>query len=239
MYQLKPYLMNYSKYQRSNQLNGDILNKEISVLSIENGIIVNKDGSIGCGFKLDASYSPSLSTQSLDTLFKTLNGFLNSLPEHYDIQTIWTQNSRTSDITKKLESIEFSEGITGEVQKEQQNNILYLLAEGELRWIDVYFLIIRKVVPSEVDKTSVEKYKFKKILAKIYNYFTDIKSTFTYSKNYYVKATSELNIYSEQLNSLFNNLGFNPVKLNDQSITNLFFQRWNPRQFNAGSNPRL
>ncbi len=239
MYQLKPYLMNYSKYQRSNQLNGDILNKEISVLSIENGIIVNKDGSIGCGFKLDASYSPSLSTQSLDTLFKTLNGFLNSLPEHYDIQTIWTQNSRTSDITKKLESIRFSEGITGEVQKEQQNNILYLLAEGELRWIDVYFLIIRKVVPSEVDKTSEEKYKFKKILAKIYNYFTDINSTFTYSKNYYVKATSELNIYSEQLNSLFNNLGFNPVKLNDHSITNLFFQRWNPRQFNAGSNPRL
>jgi len=226
------------KFKNTNILDGDLINKDISICSIDNGVVTNKDFSIGCGIKLDAPYSPCLAPNAIESIFKLLTGFLNALPNNYDIQVNWTQNSRTKELIEKLSTINFTKGILGEVQSEQQNNIISLFNEGELRWIEVYFILIRKPIKSDLSDSTVHKVDSLNFVSKIFRYFTNISSTFRYKKNKYELAVKDLLLNQEQLYSIFNTLGFNPTNLTNESINKLLYQRWNPRQYNIGNLPR-
>ncbi len=226
------------KYKNTNSLDGCVINDDISIYSIDKGIVTNKDWSIGCGLKLDAPYSPCLAADFIESIFTKLNGFLNSIPINYDIQINWTQNSRTKEFVKTLSELNFSSGILGAVQREHQNNIVALFNEGELRWIDVYFIIVRKPTENELINRNESRFLSLNIAAYIYNYFTDYKSTFSYKKHQYKAAVTEILSVQEQLYALFTSLGFNPQKLNNSNINNILYQRWNPRQFNVGNLPR-
>ena len=133
------------KFQRTNDLDGQTFDRELSPLALERGVVINQDRSLGYGFRLDPPYTPTLSDEGVEGIYAALGGFLNALPEHFDVQVIWTQHSRTAEFSARLAAMEFSAGLVGEVQREQQDNLLALLREGHLRWIEVYLILVRKL----------------------------------------------------------------------------------------------
>jgi hypothetical protein len=224
------------KYEDTNVLDRSIINDHISIISIDDDVVTNKDLSIGCGIKIDAPYSPCLAAESIEAIFKNLSGFLNSLPSNYDLQLIWTQNSRTKELINSLQESKLSAGLIGKVQNEQQNNIIGLFNEGELRWINIYFLIIRKPLPE--DLISSTKLSIKNFTKELCKYFIGINSTNTYKYNKRKSAIAEMLLIQEQLYIIFNKLGYYPNKLKSRDINIILYQRWNPRQYNTGNLPR-
>ena len=99
------------KFQRTNELNGSTYDRELSPLALADGVVINRDRSLGYGFRLDAPYTPSLSDEAVEGAYGTLAGFLNALPEHFDLQVIWTQHSRSAEFSRRLDGLEFSGGL--------------------------------------------------------------------------------------------------------------------------------
>ena len=142
------------KFQRSNELDGATFDRELSPLAIEQGVVINKDRSLGYGFRLDPPYTPTLGDDVIEGSYAALGGFLNALPEHFDLQVTWTQHSRRAEFELRLAGLEFSPGLLGEVQREQQENIAALLRQGRLRWIEVTLVLVRKLRPEELARAA-------------------------------------------------------------------------------------
>jgi hypothetical protein len=229
------------KFQRTNELNGRTLDRELSPLALEQGVVINRDRSLGYGFRLDAPYTRTLSDDAQLGIYSTLAGFLNALPEHFDLQVIWTQHSRCAEFARRLEALEFSAGLVGEVQREQQGNLLGLLREGHLRWIEVYFLLVRKL-PWDDDAvrrmTAARRGRRQGPLEWVRGFFTDARERFKYEQEEFSAAAAELLTHARSLARNLDHLGWNPAPLDNDAILRLFFQRWNPRQFESGASPR-
>ena len=74
------------KFQRTNELDGETFDRELSPLALEQGVVINQDRSLGYGFRLDAPYTPTLSDEGVEGVYAASGGFLNALPEHFDLQ---------------------------------------------------------------------------------------------------------------------------------------------------------
>ena len=134
------------KFQRTNELNGPTYDRELSPLALADGVVINQDRSLGYGFRLDAPYTPALSDEAVEGAYGTLAGFLNALPEHFDLQVDLDPALAKRGILRGGSTTSNSRGgLVGEVQREQQENILGLLREGHLRWIEVYLILVRKL----------------------------------------------------------------------------------------------
>ena len=223
------------KFQRTNELNGHTFDRELSPLAVEQGIVVNKDRSLGVGLRLDAPYTPTLSDEALEGAFLALGGFMNALPEYFDLQVIWTQHSRSAEFTRRLADLPFSPGLVGEVQRERQEDLLRLLREGQLRWIEVYLILVRKVSPEELAGNQPVSGGNPAALRRL---FTDARELFRYRREQFAAASAELLTQARTLAAALGALGWAPQMLDDAAVVRLFFQRWNPRQFEAGSDPR-
>jgi len=226
------------KFERTNALDGETYDRELSPLAIEQGVVVNKDRSLGYGFRLDAPYTPSLSDEAIQGIYHTLGGFLNALPDHFDIQIIWTQHSRSAEFARRLAGQEFSAGLVGEVQREQETNLLSLLREGHLRWIEVYLILVRKL-PQKGDVLRRQTAgRREDPLRKIRSFFTDAREQFQFDRETFASAAAELLTHARTLAGVLGNLGWSPSPLDNDGVVRLCFQRWNPRQFEAGAVPR-
>jgi hypothetical protein len=229
------------KFQRTNELNGRTFDRELSPLAVERGVVVNRDRSLGYGFRLDAPYTRTLSDDAQQEIYSSLAGFLNSLPGNFDIQVIWTQHSRCAEFARRLAETEFSQGLVGEVQREQQDNLLGLLREGHLRWIEVYLLLVRKL---PWDNDSLRRMAAKRRprrpgpLEWVHGFFADPRERFEYENEEFAAASGELLTQARILAQSLNHLGWSPAPLDSEAIVRLFFQRWNPRQFESGASPR-
>jgi len=222
------------KFSRVNELSAGTYGAELAPLALAQGVLINCDRSLAYGFRLDPPYTPTLSNEALQTSFERLAGFLNALPEPFDLQIIWTQHSRTAELAKRLSQLPFSPGLTGEVQREQQEQVLSLLGEGKLRWIEVYLLVIRKLTASEVAHAGSADLPW---LRRLTACFSDARRHFEYSAQQFQAASAELLIQARTLAATLTSLGWAPQALGDDELIRLLFQRWNPRQFGRGSLP--
>jgi hypothetical protein len=229
------------KFQRTNDLTGQGFDRELSPLAIEKGVVINRDRSLGYGFRLDAPYTPALSDEAVQRNYLGLGGFLNALPAHFDIQVIWTQHSRSAELAGRLAAMEFSAGLVGEVQREQQDNLLRLLREGRLRWIEVYVILVRKLPggEAEIRRQAVARGPGRaRAFGRIADLFSDPRERFRYARDQYEAAAAELLTHARTLAAALDALGWSPEALDSDAVARLFFQRWNPRQFESGCNPR-
>ena len=229
------------KFQRTNELDGRTFDRELSPLALTGGIVVNQDRSLGCGFRLDPPYTPTLSDEGVEAVYAALGGFLNALPEHFDLQVIWTQHARCAEFERRLAGSAFTPGLVGEVQREQEKNILGLLREGQLRWIEVYCVLVRKLpwTDSALRRMTAEQEPRRSgPWPWIQGFFTNARERFQYDREQFAAAAAELQTQARTLAAALDGLGWSPAALDDDAITRLFFQRWNPRQFEAGAGPR-
>ncbi len=177
----------------------------------------------------------------MQTAYTVLGGFLNALPGYFDLQVIWTQHSRCAEFTRRLADLEFSPGLLGEVQREQQENLTDLLRQGQLRWIEVYFILVRKLPedPSSLRRMTAARRPGRPNPRQwAEQFFSDARAQFQYSRDQYAANSAELLTHARTLAEALDGLGWSPVALDNDAVTRLFFQRWNPRQFEAGAGPR-
>jgi hypothetical protein len=226
------------KYHRTNELDGSTFDRELSPLAISGGVVINHDRSLGFGFRLDPPYTPTLSDEAIQNAYDVLAGHLNALPDHFDIQVIWTQHARTAEFESRLAQLPFSPGLVGEVQREQQENLLSLLREGNLRWIEVYFILVRKLPPAELARSAPSQSNAG-LLETARGWFTGARARFQYHRAHFEAATAELLLHARSVAAVLDRLGWAPTGLDDDAVTRLFFQRWNPRQFERGAIPRV
>jgi len=229
------------KFQRTNELDGHAYDRELSPLAVERGIVINQDRSLGCGFRLDPAYTPTLSDEGIEGVYAALGGFLNALPPHFDLQVTWTQHSRSAEFARRVAGSAFTPGLVGDVQREQQENILGLLREGQLRWIEVYCVLVRKLPWSDSGLRRMTAARLPRktgLWQWAQGFFTDARERFQYDREQFAAAAAELLTQSRTLAAAFSSLGWSPAALDDDAITRLFFQRWNPRQFEAGASAR-
>lgn len=214
------------KFRRTNSMSAFAFGAELSALDCEQGVVVNADRSLGFGFRLAAPYTPTQSDDAIAEAYGRLGGFLNTLPDHFDFQVIWTQHSRARELEHALALSPFSPGLIGEVQREQQQNLTDLLREGRLRWIEVYFLLVRKCPPAEQPaRTGILKF------------FTGGTAALRRDRQAFEAGAAELLLHAGNLRAIFESLGWQPAALGEPEVLRLFFQRWNPRQFELGSDP--
>ena len=229
------------KFQRINELDGQTLDRELSPLALADGIVVNQDRSLGLALHVDAPFTPTLGDEAVQGIYQTLGGFLNAMPEHFDLQVIWTQHSRSAELSARLSAMEFSAGLVGEVQREQQQNILGLLREGHLRWIDVYMILVRKL---PFDERTLRQMAAKRrparpgFLETVSEFFADARGSFRYDCEQFALASAELLTQAHTLAAALGPLGWMPQALDNDAAVRLLFQRWNPRQFEEGALPR-
>jgi hypothetical protein len=229
------------KFQRTNELDGATFDRELSPLALVRGIVINQDRSLGCGFRLDPPYTPTLADEGVDAIYAALGGFLNALPDHFDLQVTWTQHARRAEFERRLAGSPFSPGLVGEVQREQQENLLGLLREGQLRWIEVYCVLVRKLPEADAAlrrMTAAGAPRRPGPWERARGFFTDARGQFRYDREQFAAAAAELQTQARTLAAALDGLGWAPAALDDDAITRLFFQRWNPRQFEAGASPR-
>ena len=225
------------KFHRTNELDGATLDRELSPLALAHGVVINQDRSLGYGFRLDAPYTRTLSDEAIQGIYDSVAGHLNALPEHFDLQVIWTQHARTAEFEARLGQLPFSAGLVGEVQREQQQNLLGLLREGNLRWIEVYLILVRKLPAAELARGPGPAAPAGP-WAQARRWFTAARERLQYDQAQFAAATAELLTHARALAAVLDRLGWGPQPLDDDAVTRLFFQRWNPRQFEAGSSPR-
>ncbi len=229
------------KFQRSNDLGGSTFERELSPLALERGVVINQDRSLGYGFRLDPPHTRMLGDEAMQRIYATLGGFLNALPGHFDVQVIWTQHSRGAEFAQRLAAPGFSTGLIGEVQREQQENILELLREGQLRWIEVYLILVRKLPQDEATLRRLATARPPgrlRPLAWARGFFASAREQFQFSREQYAAASAELLTQARALAAELDGLGWSPAALDNDAVIRLFFQRWNPRQFEAGAAPR-
>lgn len=229
------------KFQRTNELDGRTFDRELSPLALSRGIVINQDRSLGCGFRLDPPYTPTVSDEGVEGAYAALGGFLNALPEHFDLQVTWTQHARCAEFERRLAGNPFSAGLVGDVQREQQENLLGLLREGQLRWIEVYCVLVRKLPATDAAirrMTAEREPRPPGPWRRVRGFFTEARERFQYDREQFAAAAAELRTQGRTLAAVLDGLGWAPVALEDDAITRLFFQRWNPRQFEAGASPR-
>jgi hypothetical protein len=228
------------KFQRTNELDGQTFDRELSPLALERGVVINQDRSLGYGFRLDPPYTPTLSDESVDSIYAALGGFLNALPEHFDVQVIWTQHARCREFEARLAPLAFSSGLVGEVQREQQENLLGLLRDGHLRWLEVYLILVRKLPGSDRTlrrTTAAPPAAGRGPWSWARGFFAGAREQFQYDRDQFAAASSELLTQARTLAAALDGLGWSPTALDDDAVTRLFYQRWNPRQFEAGAGP--
>lgn len=225
------------KFQRTNALDGRTFDRELSSLEVSRGIVINRDRSLGYGFKLDALYTPTLADEAMGEIYRRLGGFLNSLPDHFDIQVIWTQHSRSVEFAARLNETEFSAGLVGDVQREQQENILALLREGHLRWVETYLILVRKPngAVTRPRRSPTPHPTFRAWSQRAQAYFTDAREHLRYDAATFASASEELLTQARALAGALDHLGYAPVPLDDDAVARLCYQRWNPRRFEEGA----
>ena len=229
------------KFQRTNELDGRTFDRELSPLALSRGIVINQDRSLGCGFRLDAPYTPTVADEEVAGAYAALGGLLNALPAHFDLQVIWTQHARCAEFGRRLAAGAFSPGLVGEVQREQQENILGLLREGQLRWIEVYCILVRKLPATDAAlrrMTAAREPRPNGPWRRFQGFFAGARERFQYDREQFAAAAAELQTQARTLADVLDGLGWSPAALDDDAVTRLFFQRWNPRQFEAGASPR-
>lgn len=219
------------KFSRTNEIGGAPLNRELAALALERGLVINHDRSLGYGFRIDAPYTLTLADSAIGEVYDALSGFLNALPEHFDLQVIWTQHARHAEFAARLAERPFSSGLVGEVQREQEAALLERLRAGQLRWIEVYLILARKPTTGERRQTAGSP---KGLLSHVRQYFSGAQLTVGLERSAFDAAAAELLTQARTLGAILSALGWNPEAMGDAAVLRLLFMRWNPRQFEAG-----
>ena len=233
-------------YQRTEEISGDILDRELPTRFVEDNVIINRDLSLSVGWKVTFPNLYTLSDVDKEGLFNTLKSAFNTLPDHFDLQFIFFQHSRGRETVETLRPPTIDNPIVDEYVKAYTENVFERLKNRDLRFFEGYVMLVRKctLAPNDIVKRtkeniqSSENYKKSSPLEK---FMTNMALNFTETAEIAQYELSEYNTAYEELmavaDSLHNTLGacrMMPEFLPSQGLVDLLYKYNNPVSWEKG-----
>jgi type IV secretory pathway VirB4 component len=237
-------------YQRTEEISGDIIDREMPTRFVEDGIIVNKDLSLSVGWRVTF---PNLYTQSeadKESIFASLRSALNTLPDHFDLQVIFLQHSRSAETAQTIASPPIDNAIVGEYLQAYTDNIVARLKARDLRFFEGYIMLVRKCTlhPNEIQKRTkanfheTPAYKESSPLGRFFkdlelDYFSSSQQS-QYELAEYNAARDELFAVADSLQNTLGQCRLSPDPLSSDGLIELLYKYNNPLSWEKGGKPR-
>lgn len=237
-------------YKRNETISGDIIDREMPSRFLENNILINKDLSMALGWKVAFPSLYTLSESDKDGIFSSLKSSLNTLPDHFDLQFIFFQHSRSKETAQQIAPAPIDNAIINTYVQAYAQNIVDRLENRDLRFFEGYVMLVRKCTlhPNELTKRnknaihSTEDFKKKSFLSQ---FLTDLKLDFVGSTNLAQYETREFELAREELmavaNSFHDTLAgsrMHPEVLDADGMISLLYKYNNPLSWERGGQPR-
>ena len=248
--------------ERAAEMSGEIMDEELASNRIIDGVVVNKDGSMGVGFRITPSLLTTASESGRTQMHAQVRTLLNSLEDKFDIQVIWQQNHRDDAILHALDHLQPQMTVLQRYTTEQTKMLRSRLASGDLRVMDVIVILMRKCT---VDEDEMKK-RGQKFLsdraadeqwgreAKWYEKFKFFFEKLTvdhlgarilpasffalYTDEEFSTARQELLATATFVSQSLHGCGYKPKLLGDREAVEIYYQFWAPCSYDAGNNPR-
>ncbi len=237
-------------YQRTEELSGDIIDRELPTRFFEGNIIVNKDLSLALGWKLSFPNLFTLSDVQKETIFLSLKSALNTLPDHFDLQFVFFQHSRTKETAVQIAPPQIDNAIVNEYVHAYTDNLVERLKNRDLRFFEGYVFLIRKCTlhPTEISKRTKENLhateSYKKASA-LERFFTDLELNYVGSKTLaqyelaeFERFREELFAVADSIHNTFRATQMEPEVLSANQAVEFLYKYNNPLSWERGGQPR-
>jgi KaiC/GvpD/RAD55 family RecA-like ATPase len=234
------------KFERTNAISGDIIDQDVASRWLLDSVVVNRDLSMGLGWKVQFPYLPTWSEADKRALHGQFRALLNSLPEGYDLQVIFTQNHDGAALTRDILSNLPSQVVLAEILRTRAATVRKGFVEERLRFLQGYVIIVRKNTVSKATfgKRAKESLAEKELSwldgmiarARIALFGADEHAQLELEE--YERARKELMAVAEGVDSSLFAMHLAPDLLGNSEVLDLFYQFWNPRSFDEGGRPR-
>lgn len=236
--------------KRNEEISGDIIDRELPTRIIEDSVIVNKDLSMAMGWKVSFPNLYTLSEADKEGIFLSLKSMLNTTPDHFDLQFIFFQHSRSREVAKTIAVPPIDNAIVSEYVNAYTDNILERLKNRDLRFFEGYILLVRKCTlhPNDILRRTKENLHATEAYQKssaLERFFTDIKVDYfgaqtvaQYELEEYNAARDELFSIADSLNDTLTATRMRPEVLSTNDLTTLLFKYNNPQSWENGNNGR-
>lgn len=240
-----------AKYlQRNEVLSGDIIDRELPTRAIEDNMIVNKDLSLAMGWRVSFPNLYTLSEQDKEGVFMGLRSALNTLPDHFDLQFIFFQHSRSKETAATIAPPAVDNAIVNEYIQGYTGNLLERLKKRDLRFFEGYILLVRKCTlhPNEIVRRTkqnihaTDAYQkssaFEKFLTNVKLDYFGSQTVAQYELDEYNSAREELFAVADSFHDTLNAGQMMPYVLNSADLTELLYKYNNPASWERGQNGR-
>src|ERR1017187_6127457 len=134
-------------FEAVNELDGDVIGDVVRAVAMTEGIVINRDLSVGMALRLTPPDTSCLGPDAKTGLYSQLRAVMNSLPDHFDVE--W--RSAPSFDVKPIERIYASfagnrpGGLLGDVLGEVEHETINQLRRKELRLFTTYLIVVRRM----------------------------------------------------------------------------------------------
>jgi hypothetical protein len=245
------------QYHRDNQITGQIMDDELPQMFLVDHILLNRDMSCALAWEVDFPLFLTMDVNLRAALFQNLRSLFNSLPEHFDLQFVWTARHNADDVVERLAEADPTNSVLKTCQEEQIQFLKQRAEEGYVRRFVGYVFLIRQspLKPADVTKRSVEKNN-QEFLAKEHptmldkaahfwrnlktNYFDFAGSNsfhFLYQQEW-EQTKKELYGQANSVEAALQQANLNPKIMVDTEVVDLLYYWWQPQSWENGLRPR-
>lgn len=239
------------QFHRNNQIGGDIMDSELPYLYIVDNILINKDLSMGIGWKLDMPLFITKDDSARATSLTELSSMFNALPDNFDFQILWMPKHNMDSVLDKINSYSPKASMLKAFQQEQSELIARRANKGLIRRYSAYIFLVRKcdLQPGELTRRVQQKEKAKKgettgKLGKLKDSIFDLfsllhtpDSSFYYEQEF-EDAKKDLFGQASSIERALGQFGYNPSFLLEDDMLEVLYYAWNPFSWEKGLRPR-
>ena len=233
-------------YERTNALSGDTIDQDLPSRWLINSVVVNRDLSMGIGWKVAFPYLPTWEESEKRSFHGQFRAMMNSLPEGFDLQVIYSQNHDGASIGASIRENLPNQPILREILESQADLISEGFRSCRLRYVEGYIILVRKCSLSRGEReksvlnasSHVSKNWWQRATTRVMLSLFGADDDIQYEKEKYQNARTELMGMADSMDSSMMSMGLEPVVLSNTDVLDLFYRHWNPKSFDAGSRAR-
>jgi hypothetical protein len=247
------------KFEASNQLDGVPIRDEIRSLTVSDGVVVNRDLSLGIALRLNAPDTSSMSSDEKHGIYDGFRRAINTLPANYDLEFRHVPIFGTKGLEAIYGAAGQPAGLVGDVVEETKGKHMAELRNQRLRFFALYVIIVRRfpLTIAERRKRTMSALKelqqsedlnagrmpsvIEKMSRAIENFVVQVgmpDKIVQYEENEYRDAVAELQMQSRSLAQNFQAVGYDVTICGNDETIEIFYQYWNRRRYDSGLSAR-
>ncbi len=234
-------------YERTNVLSGDTIDADLPARWLINSIVVNRDNSMGIGWRVMLPYLPTWEEDEKRSFHGAFRAMLNSLPDGFDLQVIFSQNHDGAAIDAGIKHNLPTQPILREIIETQADMVREGFRKERLRYLEGYVILVAKnrIGRALMAKRAAKNLKddketglFERLIARAKIALFGANEGVQYEKEEYLKARAELLGMAESIETGLAAMQLSPETLSNDDVLNLLYRHWNPKSYDEGSRAR-